>query len=139
FCETAWASWPLVSSRRSSSVRTRLGASCRRRRREVTTSSSAAAWLRRSSSSASYEARRRSVSSLLTPATSSVSPYAGPYTGRRVMQRSLPAFILPSRTTGPAREIARDFRVYRFVGLECGQPATVRGLLAPQRERTTPQ
>ena len=27
FCETAWASWPLVSSSRSSSVRTRLGAS----------------------------------------------------------------------------------------------------------------
>ena len=32
FWETAWASWPLVSSSRSSSVRTRLGASCSRRR-----------------------------------------------------------------------------------------------------------
>ena len=41
FCETAWASWPLVSSRRSSSVRTRFGASWRRRRRTTTSSSSA--------------------------------------------------------------------------------------------------
>ena len=39
FWETAWASWPLVSSRRSSSVRTRFGASWRRRRSTTTSSS----------------------------------------------------------------------------------------------------
>ena len=39
FWETAWASWPLVSRSRSSSVRTRFGASWRRRRRTTTSSS----------------------------------------------------------------------------------------------------
>ena len=39
FCETAWASWPFVSSSRSSRVRTRFGASWSRRRRTTTSSS----------------------------------------------------------------------------------------------------
>ena len=74
FCETAWASWPLVSRIRSSRVRTRLGASCRRRRRRTISSSRVFTWSWSSPTWCSYSARRRSCSAATMPP---------PSTGRR--------------------------------------------------------
>ena len=62
FCDTACASCPFDSSRRSSSVRTRFGASCSLRRSDRTSSSRSFACSRSSASSASYAASRRSYS-----------------------------------------------------------------------------
>ncbi len=82
FCETAWASWPLVSRMRSSRVRTRLGASWSRRRSRTTSSSRPLTWSWRSPTWRSYSARRRSCSAATMPPPSgrrrSTDPRAHP-------------------------------------------------------------
>ena len=89
FCETAWASWPFVSSTRSSRVRTRLGASWSRRRRTTTSSSSVFSCDWRSPTSRSYSASRRSCSEA-TPSPPGKLSRASRRTLHRGFDRSVP-------------------------------------------------
>ena len=129
FWETAWASWPLVSSSRSSSVRTRLGASWRRRRRTTTSSSRPLIVSWSSSTCASYSASRRSCSDAMTD---HLLGRFGPYSCVQVLRSAHP---IPFATIESPHWICHCMAVINCAGRRLALDGSLLDLTAATRAR----